>query len=507
MRVRLLAIVAAATLLGAGSAAAAPQGPLGHAGRWITDAQGRAVIVHGINMVYKRPPYYPEAVGFDDDDAAFLASEGYSAVRVGVIDGAVEPRPGIYDDAYLDHIAATVDTLARHGIVSLLDFHQDMYSERFFGEGWADWAVQDDGLPNQPNFGFPGNYVGMPALQRAFDHFWANDPGPDGVGLQDHYAAAWRHVAQRFRGNPSILGYELMNEPWPGSTWEQCANPAGCPVFDATLAAFIRRTLAAIRQADPSTLVWYEPNVIFNDGADTQVGAPGDARSGFAYHGYCLATPNSQDPLRGAACDQFDNTVVANAVKHSAATGDALMMTEFGATQDQGILERMVDRADANMIPWEEWAYCGCDDPTTSGPGDTQAIVRDPSQPPAGDNLVTSTLDVLSRPYPAAVAGTPQGFGFDPQTHLFHLAYSTARAAGGGSFPAFAESQIVVPARQYPNGYSVDAQGAAILSAPGASVLRVGACPGARNVAVQVSPPGTGMTASCAARRVPRLAG
>ena len=81
----------------------------------------------------------------------------------------------------------------------MLDFHQDLYNERFQGEGWPDWAVQDDGLPAEPKAGFPANYLVMPALQRAFDHFWANDPGPGGVGLQDRYAAAWAHVAARFR--------------------------------------------------------------------------------------------------------------------------------------------------------------------------------------------------------------------------------------------------------------------------------------------------------------------
>ena len=38
--------------------------------------QGRVVNLHGINMVYKRPPYAPDAAGFGDDDAAFLASRG-----------------------------------------------------------------------------------------------------------------------------------------------------------------------------------------------------------------------------------------------------------------------------------------------------------------------------------------------------------------------------------------------------------------------------------------------
>jgi len=37
------------------SAAASPQ-RLGHAGRWLTDDKGRAVILHGFNMVNKFPP-------------------------------------------------------------------------------------------------------------------------------------------------------------------------------------------------------------------------------------------------------------------------------------------------------------------------------------------------------------------------------------------------------------------------------------------------------------------
>ena len=64
------------------AARAAPTLPLGHSGRWITDATGRVVIVHGTSMVYKLPPYYPAATGFGDDDAAFLARIGFNAVRV-----------------------------------------------------------------------------------------------------------------------------------------------------------------------------------------------------------------------------------------------------------------------------------------------------------------------------------------------------------------------------------------------------------------------------------------
>src|SRR5213080_398710 len=99
---RLLAVVLFLAL--AGSAAAAPSLPLSRDGRWTVDSQGRVVVLHGLNMVYKLAPYAPDAAGFGDDDAAFLAAEGYDSVRLGVIYKAVEPRPGVYDDAYLDRI-------------------------------------------------------------------------------------------------------------------------------------------------------------------------------------------------------------------------------------------------------------------------------------------------------------------------------------------------------------------------------------------------------------------
>src|SRR5207244_2210225 len=232
-----------------------------------------------------------------------------------------------------------------------------------------------------------------------------------------------------FRERPWVLGYELMNEPWPGSAWQQCANPQGCPVFDAQMTEFIKRTTAAIRRVDPTTLVWYEPNVLFNFGAGTNVGTIGDRQVGFAFHDYCLAA--SGDTYPRDACTTADDMVFANAVSHVAQTHDALMLTEFGATNNTQLLEDMVDRSDTNMVPWLYWAYCGCSDPTTSGPGDTQAVVRDPSKPPVGSNLESFKLDLLSRPYPTAAAGTPKSFGFDAAKKVFMLAYSTARPGGG----------------------------------------------------------------------------
>jgi endoglycosylceramidase len=479
---RPLAVLAAllATAAAATSALAAPTLPLNHAGRWITDADGRVVVVHGVNMVAKRPPYAPDATGFSEDDAAFLEAEGYNSVRLGLIYKAVEPQPGHYDDAYIDRIKATADMLARHGITSLLDFHQDLYNERFQGEGWPDWAVNDDGLPAQPALGFPYNYLLMPALQRAFDHFWANDPAPgDSVGLQDRYAAAWRHVAERFRGDTAVLGFDLMNEPWPGTVWQPCANPLGCPLFDATMDQFIARTIKAIRQADPTTLAFYEPNVIFNDGADTNLADTGDAHAGFSFHDYCLAHDATGSSL---GCDVFDNLVFQNAESHTVDTGDTSLLTEFGATPDPNVLGGMTNRADRFMVGWMMWHYCACDDPTTSGPGATQAMVLDPRKPPEGANVDAAKMKLLSRAYAQVVAGTPAQYAFTADR--FTLTYSTQRADGGGPLPAFSSTDIVMPARQFPAGYGVLVRGGTVLSAPGARVLRIGACPGAESVSV-----------------------
>jgi endoglycosylceramidase len=308
LRAALLAILAATVCCaGAASATAAPKLPLGHAGRWITDASGRVVVMHGTNLVYKVAPFYPAASPFGASDAAFLRSLGFTAVRVGVLWEALEPQPGVYDDAYLDRIAATVDVLRRHGIVSLLDFHQDLYNEKFLGEGFPAWSVQDDGLPNPP-IAFPAGYETNPAVQRAFENFSADKPGPGGIGLQERYAAAWAHVAKRFRGNRAVLGYEIMNEPFPGSDYATCASP-GCPASDAQLTGLEHKVDRAIRSVDARTLVFYEPYVTFNFGYPDGVGALGDRTM---YWSYCTCNDPTGSSDEGMVLDPSKPKTAAN---------------------------------------------------------------------------------------------------------------------------------------------------------------------------------------------------
>jgi endoglycosylceramidase len=455
--------------------------PVGNTGTWLTDADGRVVVLHGVNQVFKVPPYEPSADGFDDDDAAFLAANGFTAVRLGVIWAAVEPQPGVYDDSYLDSIAASVQTLAAHGILALLDFHQDLYNEQFQGEGAPAWATQSGGLPN-PAAGFPFNYFVNPAEDHAWDAFWKNAPASDGVGLQTRYMNAWAHVAARFAGTPSVLGYEVINEPWPGTLWEGCAVPLiGCPLFDHKMTAFYQQVANAIRAVDPNKTVWIEPNTLFSTVDANNVTKVNDPHIGWSFHDYCAI---ESELHTNTLCPLLDNTTVAFAKQYATKNQVPWLLTEFGATSDLPNLASVISIADKNMLGWTEWAYTG-NDKTSSSP-DGQALVLDPSQPPTGANVLTDKLKVLAEPYPQVVAGTPTSWSFTKG--VFALAYKTARAAGGGNFAAGSVTSIAAPAIQFPHGYAVTVTGGNVTSAANAITLQIASNAGASTITVKVTP-------------------
>lgn len=473
-----------ATAVPSPSEAASPAPRPRQVGESVVDGTGHVLVLHGVNMVYKLAPFAPDKAGFGADDARFLARNGFTAVRLGLIWEAVEPQPGKYDDHYLARVRRTVRVLANHGIRTLLDFHQDLFNERFQGEGAPDWAVQTDGLPAQPQAGFPGNYFAMPALWRAFDHFWANDAGPGGIGLQVRYARAWRHVATYFSRTRGVFGFDLFNEPWPGSDWESCASPTGCPVADARLTDFSQRVVDTIRRSDKRTIAYYEPQVLFNSGAPTYV-APHGRRIGFSFHDYCVS---SDSTAVDTGCSSLDTMVFDNAAAHAKELGQAPLLTEFGATSERSVLRRGVDGAMERGIGWMYWAYCGCDDPTTTGPGTEQALVFDPSKPPTGKNVDHAKLRVLAVPHPLSVAGTPLRYHFDRAARVFTFRYTTAKAGSlPGRFKAGSRTTIAVPRVAYRHGYRVSVRGAHVVSAPGARTLRLALRPGAHVVKVRLA--------------------
>ena len=62
----------------------------------------------------------------------------------------------------------------------------------------------------------------------AFDNFF--DYEGEYPYLQDHFADAWAAVVTRFKDHPAVIGYDILNEPSPGSVYDSkdiSLTPAG----------------------------------------------------------------------------------------------------------------------------------------------------------------------------------------------------------------------------------------------------------------------------------------
>jgi endoglycosylceramidase len=446
---------------------------IGHSQRWLTNGEGQVVILHGLNMVYKLPPYEPASAGFGTAAASTLAGYGLDIVRLGVIYSAVEPEPGVFSGAYLNSIAGTVADLARQGIYCLLDFHQDQLSVGFGGEGFPEWSVDTDGMPEH-RYIFPLGYTQSAALDAAYDNFWADRDGPGGVGLEQRYAAAWKFVAGRFAHDPWVIGYDLFNEPWPAHS------------SDAQLGAFYQTVIDAIRSVDREHLIFYEPYVLFDFGQPTTLGSFSDSDLGMSFHDYC-----SKTAADGACSGDTEQRVLANALARSAATGDALLMTEFGATDDLTELGQLVADADTDQMSWIEWAYCGCGDPTGTIPPSIEGLVYNPRLAGSGTNVDQAKLEVLAEPYPRVVSGTPVSYGFDLRSHTFSFRYTT-RSPDSRDFEPGSCTAVVIPPFQFPHGYDVTVTGARVTSAVDSGVLTVSQTGGSVHQVTVVITPGEG---------------
>ena len=184
----------------------------------LVDPTGRTVYLRGMNVGSKSPTNR-HLSWQTPEDFQRLRSWGMTAVRYMIFWSAVEPSPGEYDEEYLRGVDERVAWARAAGIHVILDMHQDLYGPAIpGGNGMPAWATLDDGLPHRTVGGvWSTAYFVSPKIHRAFDNFWQNAPGPDGVGIQDRFALAWRHVAARYRDEPTVIGFDLLNEPFIGS--------------------------------------------------------------------------------------------------------------------------------------------------------------------------------------------------------------------------------------------------------------------------------------------------
>ncbi|HEX3796941.1 MAG TPA: cellulase family glycosylhydrolase [Acidimicrobiales bacterium] len=465
----MVAAICAACLPSASAAAGAPPLPAqSRAGQWIVDAQGRVIVMHGVDLVKKTAPYYPSMFG--PQDAAFLVSEGFTVARIGFMWSAVEPEPGHFDDAYIEKIIALNTLLARYGIRTLIDFHQD---------DWGASTIYGDGAPLWASLGR--------SADQDFQAFWDNRSGPEGVGIQVSFIAAWQHVVSLIDANASasnILGFDPFNEPYPGSGYPSCSDFAPCAPFETgSLATFYQLVIDAIRSTGDTHLIFPE-GVAQNATQVPSLPAFSDPQTAFNWHYYCPVSelvPDVTGLLTNLLCTKGDATDFSNIVTYTNRLGAPWIVSEFGANEADPEYAKEVDLFDSHFLTWMFWQYDGNFDP-----GDTplEAIVN--GSPGSEANANQQKLNALVVPYPQAIAGTPHTYSFERSTHTMTLTYSSAPAPGI-RLTLGAMTQIFVPRRQYPNGYSVKVSGATVESSGSSTDLLLASTPGSHVVTVVVS--------------------
>lgn len=476
-------------------------GFVGAEGRWFTDEQDRTLFFRGFVWPYKREPWLIDAAGVGADDAAFVAEEGFNLIQVRFTYQGLEPSPGRYDEAYMHRVVRLVKELTSRGVRVMVQANQGGWGPAVGGHGMPPWATFTGRRPN-PDVPFGFSYILNPALNTAFDSFWANRLTDRGDGLQDGFASAVAELVRRLADDPLFLGVDVLNEPWLGSDWPACfpigrINASGCRRFDRTkLKPFYERFIDTVRPAMPRQMIFYEPTPTFDLGIPTGLEDVGgeDEGIGFAFHAYCALDggganlkPLPFERLKARFCAKEEEHIVDSATRHAVAQQVPMLSSEFGATPLAATTARLMDLHERRLVPWTYAAYC-CRDAGQVGSGD---VILDPSRPPTPDNLDQAKLEVLVRPYPAALAGVPREMRFDPEANTFLLRYTTAKP-GGGDYPPGTASVVQVPKRQFPHGYAVtELAGARVTSAPGAERLTLVADEGAGEVIVRLAPAGS----------------
>ncbi len=463
-------------------------------GRWLVDPQGRVVLLHGVNMVWKLEPFYPpdSPEGFTAADADWLAQHGFNTARIGTLWVGISPHaPDEVDQDYLEAWDRVVQLLASRKVWMLFDFHQDLLGRQYQGEGVPEWAVEQvsgtfTSLLGAPFFGFPFNYF-TPQVSEAFDNLWADR----GV-VRDGFRDAWMAVARRWRNQPYSMGYDLLNEPWAGLEYPTCLIPIlGCESHERDeLQPFFEHARAGIRTIDPSNLVWFEPQPLISTGAPASGFAPiaGEPQLGYSFHYYCplntLGNSLQLGVLDGLpvglddTCDSFGNNTFAGARAQADRMQAVELLTEFGATDDLQVIRDVAAEADERLIGWHYWQYKNFSDPTTESQGSgSQSLFADDTDL---SSAKMEKLKLLERTYPQATAGIPVSLSFNPDTGEFIYRYTPRTAT--------APTEIYVPVTlHYPQGYQVTASGATVRSAPNAPRLVLENESGATEVSVSVT--------------------
>jgi endoglycosylceramidase len=390
-------------------------------GTWFLDEQNRVVILHGVQIIKQRPPFFSWHTAADYDR---LNEWGFNSIRLGIMWEAVEPARGEYDEAFLAGLDERVGWARDRDVFVILDMHQDLYSYKYGGDGAPEWACIDHGIPYTPIEPWFFNYL-QPAVVAAFNSFYAN-----AQGVQDAFIDMWTLLAARYADDVGLLGYDLINEPYFGSHLPFV-------LFDQWwLQPFYERAVAAMQTVDLNHFYFLEPTGAVGAGFPCHLTAMEFPNIAYAPHFYS-AVPMVFNLYFGN--DGILREILRRETKDAAEMNAPLWIGEWalfsGQTTNRDAYMRDSTRLmDEYLASWNYWVY---DKDDNVGLLQSDGTERD------------WVLDVLSRPYPQRVRGFPDALSFDPDTADFALTWTENADADGATV-------LFVPqARHYPDGFEV----------------------------------------------------
>ncbi len=394
---------------------------------YLADEHGRARQLHGANHKTTDPGT------LTDDLLAAAAERGMDHIRLSIFWEKLEPAQGSFDAAYLDEVVAALDRAAAHGILVILDMHQDVYGQAFGSVGIPTWATRTDGVPFDPQPVWLQNYL-QPAVQNAFDHLYED------ADLRQAQIDVWLHVVDRVKDHPAVLGYDLLNEPFGKFRPGEDFFAAAARVEREQLTPMYQRLTDAIAAVDPHHWVLFEPPNLASLGVTTSLGAVTGPKVAIYPHMYDASieaatyTPGGVITYNPAFFDTWAGAITAYTATHPM----PLLVGEWGiAHPDAGGMDRFVADSLATLdrvtSGWSQFNWC-------KGDGYCPIDAAGADRPGIGQ---------IFQPYARAIAGAPTSTRWDPTSDELRVRFTDDDATG--------PTDIFVPvSRRYPQGWKVE---------------------------------------------------
>lgn len=394
---------------------------------YIADAQGRALQFHGGNHKTTDPD------SLTDELLAAASDRGIDHIRLAFFWDALEPTEGTFDEAYLDKIIAAMDRAQAHGLLVILDMHQDVYGPAFGSRGIPTWATRTDGEPFVPQSVWLLNYL-QAAVQNAFEHLYEDSD------IRAWQIRAWTHVVERSKNHPALLGYDLLNEPFGKFRAGEDFFTAAARVEREQLTPMYQRLTDAIAAIDPAHWVFIEPPNLASIGIPTSLGQVNGPRVALYPHMYdagietATYTPGGEVQYDPTFFDRWANAISTYTAQHPL----PMLIGEWGVAHperpgmDLFIADslRTLDRVSSG---WSVFNWCN---------GDGYCPIDAAYNDRAGINQIF-------QPYARAVAGAPMWSSWDPATSTLFVQYSDNSANGA--------TDIFIPeSRSYPSGWKLE---------------------------------------------------